>query len=278
MPLFNFNATDETYNPQNAFMLAKFAQMAYTRDFDTIRNELVEKLGFVPDRFVPLAGRSGFPPIDTQGFVIGNQDALIVAFRGTEVHEPLDWLTDAKFLPVGGPGGFGLIHQGFAFALDVIFQDLLAAIERLRDNGQTLWFTGHSLGGALALLAAWRVKVESQDKHWAQGVYTFGQPRVGDAAFVTAFDGLLQSRTFRFVNHNDIVPRLLLFTFDHCGKLFYFDETGRLNSQSTTLQRWRDRLEAVVGDLRTRQIDGFDDHHMEFYLRNLENNLDQDPL
>src|SRR6185436_8028300 len=126
----------------------------------------------------------------------------IVAFRGTQTHEPLDWITDAKFLPVGGPGGFGLIHQGFHRALDAVFPQLLAAIERLRDNGQNLWFTGHSLGGALALLAAWRVKVESQDKHWAQGIYTFGQPSIGDMVFARKYDDLLQSRTFRFVNHN----------------------------------------------------------------------------
>jgi triacylglycerol lipase len=272
-----FNATDETYNPQNALILGKAAQLAYATGAAPIMSGL-EQLGFVADRFVPFAGRGHFPPIDTQGFITGNQDALIVAFRGTEVHEPLDWLTDGKFLPEGGPGGFGLVHQGFAKALNVVFADLLAAVERLRDNGQSLWFTGHSLGGALALLAAWRVKIESQDKHWAQGVYTFGQPRVGDRAFVTAFDGLLQSRTFRFVNHNDLVPRLLVFSFDHAGRLFYFDEAGRLNSQSTALERFRARLEAIVGDLRDHRIDGIADHPMDFYFKNLESNLDQDPL
>ena len=272
MPTFNFKAKEEIYDAQNALTLGEFAQLAYTPTFSDISAALV-KLGFSADRFIQLAGRTVIPPIDTQGFVVGNQDTIVVAFRGTQTNEPLDWITDAKFLPVGGPGGFGLVHQGFHLALNVVFPQLLAAIERLRDNGQSIWFTGHSLGGALALLAAWRVKVESGDKHWAQGVYTFGQPCIGDRVFATKYDGLLQSRTFRFVNHNDLVPRLLELNFKHVGQIRYFDETGRLNSEPSVLERIFGRALTTIQDLRTRKIDGFDDHHMDHYIKNLKSNL-----
>jgi triacylglycerol lipase len=72
------------------------------------------------------------------------------------------------------------------------------------------------------------------------GVYTFGQPCIGDAVFATKYDGLLQSRTFRFVNHNDLVPRLLELKFRHVGQIRYFDENRAFEFR--TFQCWNASL------------------------------------
>ena len=90
-----------------------------------------------------------------------------------------------------------------------------------------LLITGHSLGGALALLCAHRLALQTVPIH---SVHTFGQPRVGDHAFAAAYDSLLGDRTYRVVNQNDVVPRLpgVLLGYQHAGHLAFLNGAGRL--------------------------------------------------
>jgi pimeloyl-ACP methyl ester carboxylesterase len=72
------------------------------------------------------------------------------------------------------------------------------------------WFTGHSLGGALATLAA--------DRHGdSAAVYTFGSPLVGDDAFAAGFNNRHEGRSFRYVNGDDLVTRVPPF-FTHINR------------------------------------------------------------
>ena len=63
------------------------------------------------------------------------------------------------------------VHRGFNAALKSVWTDVVAEIRRLRTNNQTIWVTDHSLGGALATLAAARLQLE--DKIPVSGLYTF---------------------------------------------------------------------------------------------------------
>jgi hypothetical protein len=71
-----------------------------------------------------------------------------------------------------------------------------------------VFVTGHSLGGALAVLAA--SVLLSEGRQQIAAVYTYGQPRVGDPEFSAAFDAKLGALTFRYVNDLDIVPHVPL--------------------------------------------------------------------
>jgi triacylglycerol lipase len=130
-------------------------------------------------------------PDDNRGMVLANDDALIVVFRGTrlQVHTVLDtaevvlinqndFWTDSQFLPASDRAG-GHVHSGFLQAFAEI-SDRLDAIVAAKRPGQKLWLTGHSLGGALATLAMAHLGPDA-----VQGMYTYGSPRVGDAAFVS---------------------------------------------------------------------------------------------
>lgn len=67
-----------------------------------------------------------------------------------------------------------------------------------------LVFTGHSLGGALAVHAATDMFLENLRSGSNMKVYTFGQPRVGNKEF----DGVIKSKipeTYRIVHHKDLV-------------------------------------------------------------------------
>ncbi|HYF37424.1 MAG TPA: lipase family protein, partial [Prosthecobacter sp.] len=150
----------------------------------------------------------------TQFLAVENEEVLIVAFRGTRLEEMVvpflkapgvapnwaDVAIDARFLPKKiAPDVF--VHQGFHeayLAIDAPFADLVTAAAR---DDKPVWLTGHSLGGALATLAAYH----HQKK--IHGLYTFGSPRVGNAGFVKSLsEGL--TNIWRFVHHRDVIPAL----------------------------------------------------------------------
>jgi triacylglycerol lipase len=220
------------FSMANAQILAQAAAVAY-RD---------------PQRCEKWAKTSGFTGAfdffdnkDTQGFVAESNDAILVAFRGTQPDRAMDWFVDAGAVHGKWDHDTGTVHTGFYNALRAVWGVTLAKGEvlpkRLLNRGsKTIWITGHSLGGALAVLcAAQAVFVSKID---VQGVYTFGQPRVGNKAFADAVSAKLGSGVYRFVNHRDIVPRVPLFSaqFCHYGNQTFFDENGKPTEQASAVE------------------------------------------
>ena len=66
-----------------------------------------------------------------------------------------------------------------------------------------IYVTGHSLGGAIAVLTAAELSLEKYDYNLAT-VYTYGKPRVGNKKFASWFDDRLDG--FRIIHNKDIVP------------------------------------------------------------------------
>src|SRR5262249_52819151 len=138
---------------------------------------------------------------NTQVYVAQDDGAIVVAFRGSEAPTTLDglkdWLlTNASnylILPEGRIGtdfaaaGVGArFHRGFMEALAEIWDPLFAAVKEAVDaKDRPLWVTGHSLGGALALMAAWRLQWNFLQVH---EVVTFGAPMIGNPAAAKAFE------------------------------------------------------------------------------------------
>lgn len=134
----------------------------------------------------------------THCYIAWQNGFVIVAFRGTEPDEWQDMLTNAKIKLV--PWQAGKVHRGFKEAIDEIWPCLEAELKTL-STGRTVWFCGHSLGAALATLAADRYPK-------TRGVCTFGCPRVGDGTFAAAFNANLSTKTLRYVNHHDVVTHV----------------------------------------------------------------------
>jgi hypothetical protein len=173
---------------------------------------------------------------NTQVFIATNDDHIVAAFRGTEAPTSLegikDWLlTDAVnllILPEGDLGtdfvaaGVGTRwHQGFIRALAAIYDPLAEALDAERKKSdRPIWLTGHSLGGALALLAGWRLKRKFIPVHQ---IYTFGAPMVGNEEVAKAIDREFDGKVFRYVNGADPVPKLptvslIANEYGHCQK------------------------------------------------------------
>jgi triacylglycerol lipase len=159
---------------------------------------------------------------DSQGFAAATDRELIFSFRGTA--QPGDWITNLDMRRVRTPNG--RVHRGFLTALDHVWSDIEGVIDKER-GARTFWFTGHSLGGALATLAAARCALERQIP--VAGLQTFGQPRVGNRKFAVNLERVLANRYFRFMNHADTVPGLpSAWRFRHAGQMCWFDKRGAL--------------------------------------------------
>jgi hypothetical protein len=150
------------------------------------------------------------------------------------------------------------VHEGFSKALGAVWGTMGILPERLQNRGnKTVWITGHSLGGALAELCAARAALDGGIP--VQGVYTFGQPRVGDGAFATAVETAIGGRIFRHVNHRDLVPRVPGFgmLYRHYGNQIYFDKSGRPAQANPGVETIREAAalmlplihEGIIGDL-----------------------------
>lgn len=88
----------------------------------------------------------------------------ILVFRGTA--NAMNAIRDIRFLPVRSRGGY-LVHRGFQSAVDRVYQSVCNAVPI--SMRQDLVVTGHSLGGAMAVLFA---------EVFSCRAITFGCPRV----------------------------------------------------------------------------------------------------
>lgn len=181
------------YDPQNALELCRASASAYDEPALIMSKET-----------------------DTRVIVVEDGQDLIIAFRGTA--DMRNWLTDIDVKMVNVGNGFK-VHAGFRTAIFSVIESV--AQKCANSPGRRIWLTGHSLGGALAILAA---DLLYQHGVTVSGIYTFGQPRVGNGAYRDAFNFHFLDRTFRIVNDVDIVPHVpwLCGRYRHCGhEVFY---------------------------------------------------------
>lgn len=201
---------------------------------------------------------------DMQYLYARGADYDVLICRGTE-GKLADIRTDAQCPLVSWPlGSHSKAHQGFCTQADAILADLQqqqpqAGLER------PLWITGHSLGGALAILLAFKLSQKPGNK--LAGVVTFGQPKVGDAQLTQAITQQLLPFYRRYVNQRDIVPKLPpLPDYRHSGQLYYFDDLDQLQLNPP---RWLMLLDQVLCDADQAEAalrQHLDDHKMKNYV------------
>lgn len=234
-----FRGLPDRFVRADAAWLAEAALLAYLADEGAVA--------------AALAG-AGFPDVrcfsagSTHAFVAAGPAGAVVAFRGTEPGDLEDLKTDLSFRLAPAAGVAGRVHRGFAAALDSVWDGIAA---RIAAASGPVRFTGHSLGGALATLAAARHAGPAT-------LVTFGSPRVGDAAFRDGFP----HPAFRVVNGNDFVCRIPLFPYRHVGERWFLGPDGRLHRDPGGRVRFREELDGhlahlkeVARRLRRRELD-----------------------
>ena len=220
-----------------AATLARYSALAYRSPAD-VRAAL-------PGARVALIDRD-----DTQAYLIETGHHSVLAFRGTQILSGFSLADIVSNLWVRrAPWSIGKVHGGYREALLDVADPLRARLVAVR---RPLYFTGHSMGGALATLASTWTPAPT-------ATYTFGAPRVGNATFAAALRNV-----HRIVHGDDPAPLYPLpLGYRHGGVLWHLRHDGSLHKDAG---RWR-ILRLPLGIALALHAIG--DHRIELYVRRL---------
>jgi triacylglycerol lipase len=239
-PLPAFEPAARHFSAANAWWLAELSRLVYRRDrpetaapLAPFRSELARRAGLEEVGFA-RSDETGSAALIVRGHA--PSPFAVLVFRGTE-QEIQDFLCDAQTWPVPAFGATTRVHGGFKRALNSIWTPLARVLDSL---DCPVFYTGHSLGAALATLAAVR--------RAPHAVYAYGSPRVGNAQFVEKLQHL---PVFRIVHGNDVVttvpPEAL--GFRHAGEERRLGERASTSLPAFDAKKMWSQLTTPVGPL-----------------------------
>ncbi len=212
----------KSFNLSNAWWLAEITRLSYHYNFNTDQNINLGCFNYKKVVFIDNFDTSThISLLEVNGLDEYGKDisCLVISFRGTDELE--DWNTNLKAhqTPFGSKGK---VHSGFKAAYLSIKDQLF---EHLNSYSLPIFITGHSLGGALAILATSDIyKSDNFDS-----CYTFGSPRIGSPELVKSIQC---ERVYRVVNNCDIVTVVPLdlpfIKYRHIGSSYLLDDHGKL--------------------------------------------------
>ncbi len=210
------------FNISNACWLAEISRLTYQPDFHLNKKNKLGRFDYKEIGFINKAETSTHVSllkvkgINSDGYP---QPCLVVAFRGTD--DLVDWNNNIKSMQTPFKE-CGLIHAGFNIAYQSIKEELFFYLEAL---SLPIFITGHSLGAALATV----LTAEIMDQPDFDSCYTFGSPRVGDAAFANALN---DKPIYRIINNCDIITTVPIsipnIDYKHCGTTQLLNNMGIL--------------------------------------------------
>ncbi len=236
---------------RRALALAELSMIAYNDQAEAQRASAA--IGFPDAQLIDNDG--------SQAYRFRNDYDIVLACRGTQLTEWNDIRADANAV-LAALGAIGNVHSGFNREVD----DLWPLLEDLlRDNTQPVWFCGHSLGGAMATICAFRCRTASITTN-PQELHTFGSPRVGCKRYVRH----AEVTHYRWVHNNDVVTRVppIWMGYRHAGNEIYLDRFGRIR-KLTGIWRSRDRWRGLIKGLLRWQLDFLSDHSIKLYAQHI---------
>lgn len=178
------------YSDRTAWLMAEMSRLAYIK-YEDNADKLKAALSEADFEIIQIFNSEG-----TQAFLTkrDSDKMAVLSFRGTEKEDPRDVITDLNAGFYRDENGTK-IHNGFYRAFELVKKDIMDATVKVKDCA--LYITGHSLGGALALIATRALNFDN-----LAACYTFGSPKVGNEEF----DDDIKPPIYRIVNAYDIVP------------------------------------------------------------------------
>ncbi|GIK81673.1 MAG: lipase family protein [Pseudorhodoplanes sp.] len=178
---------------------------------------VLARWSMTPAAILANDGRGPLSLASTRGIVARGRGATVIAFAGTDPVALPNWVTNFNLGPRPR-----LVHRGFEMAVAAVWRDLADALRTAAQDGDAIILTGHSLGGALAIVAADRAVREL--KIMPTAVYAFGSPRVAGPEFALAYRAHgLEEQTFRLVHGLDMIAAMppSRLGFRHVGHLVW---------------------------------------------------------
>ena len=263
-----------TLDEGNAYWMARLSKEVYltTSDDDQMPDEtqILRNLKKDDNDFVSVTGVN---KNSAQAALVEHKEYLCMVFRGT--NELSDWLDNINVVTIEEL--FGRFHRGFWNSVADVWEPIYEKYQALRRNDiflkknniRPLFITGHSLGGAMATIAA--AKLVHVDKPFA-GVYTFGQPRTMARDTSLIFNAECGSRFFRFHNNNDLVTRIpaRVMGYSHVGTYLYISEEKSIHQEASFWFKFVDYIDGAVEAVKEKGMDIIEDHNMDDYLKAVE--------
>jgi len=263
----------------NAYWMARIASVVYMKKSDNDHapdeGKILADLKTEDPKFLNVYGYS---KNTAQAALIEHKDYFCFAFRGTD--EMRDWLDNANVF--AEKALFGEFHRGFWRSLEDVWGSLYKQYNELwkadvsknvvingklvvKKKARPVFITGHSLGGAMAIIAAARLIHE--DKPFTSA-YTFGQPRAMSVNTSRIFNTEAKSRVYRFQNNNDIVTRIpaRLMGYSHAGTFLYISDKHKLYNDPGFWNQFLDAIDGAVDSIGDQKLDAIEDHGMAHYL------------
>ncbi|HEY6099136.1 MAG TPA: lipase family protein [Anaeromyxobacter sp.] len=287
-------------DPVAAHVLAACAGYAYA-DAETFAM-VASRLGLEAQAHVRISQAVDAMFVASTAFLVQSRcgRVVILAYRGTEPQNLGNWLGDAdvgsesSLLPVREGLPQPRVHAGFHLNVRAtwwgVLEELTRAVQgrslfdpaqQVENPLEALYVTGHSLGGAMALLFA--LALAGGGKHRAiaerlRAVYTYGQPMAVCAPLPRWVDEV-GSRVFRHVRARDPIPALppaQWGPFVHVGQEFRFQDGGWYRSPAPvqplegTREVARSMLALLAPERRRRSFRySIDEHRPHHYVAEL---------
>lgn len=248
---------------ENAYWMARMCQEIYLTRSDTDQHpdepRILANLRQEDPGFISVVGAD---KNSAQGGLIEHESYYCMVFRGTNQKE--DWLDNLKAFPVKQL--FGEFHRGFWQSVQDVWDVLYNAYSQANaQRPKPLFITGHSLGGAMAAIAAARF---IQNDEPFVSVYTFGQPRAMTRDTASIFNVECKSRFYRFNNNNDLVTRVpaRVMGYSHVGTYLHIASDGVIHQEIGFWYKFLDSCQDALKDFGELGLDGVKDHSMESYI------------
>lgn len=239
-----------------AELMLDFCQIAYLPSAEA-REEL-KKRGFSSETI-----ESG----SMNGYVVKSGDNAAIILRGTE-SKWHDILQDLIF--ISSKSGNGRMHAGFRNGYDnYMHQQVRKLLQKF--GTKRVWITGHSLGGALAVVCAHDLLVDGN--HDIAGVMTFGQPKVVRKDMKDFLEPKLANRYVVFANDMDPVVKAVE-PYLHFGHIVHYKD-GKIERSKRVVQLIAAGPEDVDSEQPTEvvlhpQIDSFSERELKEYIQQLQ--------
>jgi hypothetical protein len=222
------------------------SQLAYETDPPQTIAEIAPLWSFKLIEFVRAQARQ----IDSRAIVGERTDCIVVAFAATDPALSKNLMTDVDCRLTPND-----THERFQAAIDAVWPQVETKITALvQASPRPILFAGYSLGGALAVLAAEKMKDGSLRP---AGVYTFGMPRAGGPLFKTRYNRIFGDCTYRLVHGGDTVACIpdsvkvlgIVTEFQHVGRLLTCKSGGKFDP-ATPLSEGKSNEPRFIDGLR----------------------------
>ena len=256
------------YSDRTAVLMAYLAAFVYDRRIEAkgVLQVPPELAAFGFDKLTSF--HNGMT--DGWAYIAEGADLVALSFRGTSSTKNWDPDFRVTLIHPDNTDQQLRVHEGFYRAFVKLnegklgIEDKMGAIKQATNGAVPIYITGHSLGGALAQIAA---AVLGSDQ--VAACYTYGSPRVGNSYF----DLWVKVPSHRVLNYADIVPQVPLpIVYRHSGDTRYMPDHATPSPyrfEPNLLERGWQMIRGLIQLIRAGSILGIQDHAIAAYCDKL---------